>query len=305
VSALFAVQKGRKKQPINVLLAGTPGIGKSTWAANAPEPLFIGAEETGELDVARLPQVTTYKDFTTQIDWLVAGKDVPKYQTIVIDTLDSVEKMLHEYILSTDPKGAKALMAAHGGYGKAYEMAEHELIALRSKLKGLRDDQGKNIVLLCHTKKTTATDTILGLQYDTYELNLHSRAQAVYVDWVSAVLFANYVVHAQSGTNTDRTFAMGEGERVMLTEKRPGHIGKNRFNLPYEMPLDFKAFESALEAFYDNGGPSVEHVLLTIEGLSENVPDELKPKIKREIEKAGQNVTKLKKIEQRVREVIQ
>lgn len=305
MSELFVVQKGKKKQPFNILVSGTQGIGKSTWAAEAPSALFIGAEETGELEIVRLPQVTKYKDFTAQVDWLLEGNLKDGYQTLVVDTLDSIEKMLHEKILAEDPKQTGSMIAAHGGYGKAYERAEHELIELRTKFKRLRDEQGKNLIFLCHTKKTTATDTILGLQYDTYELNLHQRAQAVFVDWVSAVLFANYVIHAQTGTNTDRTFAVGEGERVLLTEKRPGHIGKNRFNLPYEMPLKFSAFQAALDQFYGKG-PEPKAISDTVRGLVENISDEkLKAKVLAQLEAANGDPAKLKKIETRVREVIQ
>jgi septin family protein len=36
--------RGKKKKPFNVMLLGTPGIGKSTWAASCPSPIFITAE---------------------------------------------------------------------------------------------------------------------------------------------------------------------------------------------------------------------------------------------------------------------
>lgn len=301
---LFDVQKGKKKEPFNVILAGTPGIGKSTWAAGAPLPLFIGADETGELSVDRFPQSKTYKDFISQVDHLLSNDCRVEYASLVVDTLDSIEKMLHEKILSEDPKQTGSMIAAHGGYGKAYEKAEHELIELRAKFKRLRDEKGKNLIFIAHTKKTIATDAILGMSYDTYELNLHQRAQAVFVDWCSAVLFANYVVHAQAGTNTDKIFAMGDGIRVLLTEKRPGHIGKNRFNLPYEMPLEFDAFFDAYNRFYEEG-PSSAEILETITQLCLNIEDKVRVgKIMIQVELAKGNTEQLKKIENRVREII-
>lgn len=305
-SELFAVQKGKKKEPLNVVLAGVAGIGKSTWAAGAPNPLFIGGEETGELEVQRMPQAKTYAEFVAQIDHLLSENCKIEFQTLVVDTLDSVEKMLHEKILKEDPKGAGSMIAALGGYGKAYEKAEHELIALRTKFKRLRDEHGKNLVFIAHTKKVTANDAILGLAYDTYELNLHQRAQAVFVDWCSAVLFANYIIHATAGTNTDKIFAMGDGNRVVLTEKRPGHIGKNRFNLPYEMPLDFRFFHAAWDKFYGEAARSADDIRTTVIGLCENISDKTRVnKIMESVERAGNDLAKLEKIEQKVKEITQ
>lgn len=302
---LFTVQKGKKKEPFNVILFGVPGIGKTSWAANTPSPIFVGGEETSEMDIARLTQPRTYAEFISQIDWLVHQSKNFDYKTLVIDTLDSIETLLHQQILDTDPKGTKSMIAAHGGYGKAYEIAANEFSQLKEKLKTIRNN-GLNIVLLAHSKKAQAVDTILGMQYDTYELNLHQKAQSVFVDWVSAVLFANYIVHQQSGTNTDRIFATGEGERVLLTEKRPGHLGKNRFSLPYEMPLQFEAFFDAYNKFFDHG-PTIDMVVLSIEGLMQNISDnDLIGKITSQLTAARElgDMQKLFRIAERVREIV-
>lgn len=302
---LFTVQKGKKKEPFNVILFGVPGIGKSSWAAQAPTPIFLGGEETFELDISRLPKPKTYDDFISQVDWVLSNGQKNDFKTLVVDTLDSIEAMLHQKILDSCPKGSKSMIAAHGGYGKAYEIAANEFHSLKEKFKLIRDG-GMNLVFLAHSKKAQATDTILGMQYDTYELNLHQKAQSVFVDWVSCVLFANYIVHQQSGTNTDRIFATGEGERVLLTEKRPGHLGKNRFSLPYEMPLDFKAFDELYNNFFDKG-PDIAAVYLAVEGLVSNVEDkELAKKIMEQAVQAREknDIKKMFKISDRVREII-
>ncbi len=222
----------------------------------------------------------------------------------MLDTLDSAESLVHRALLESDAKKTGSMIAAHGGYGKAYDMAASKFLELRDRMKALRDDHGMNIILIAHAKKATVTDSILGMAYDTQEMSLHAKAQAIFADWVSAVLFATYVVQPQAGTNTDKVFAMGEGQRVLLTEKRPGHIGKNRFNLPYEMPLDFSKLSAAIEKFYATG-PSASAITETITGLALNVDEELKAKIQAQVEKAQGSLPKLQKIELRLREVIQ
>lgn len=303
MSESFVVQRGKKKQPINIVVVGTPGVGKSSFAAKAPRPIFLGADETGELDIDRMPRPKSYVELLSQLDHLIKNKGL-EYQSVVIDTLDSVEQMVHQELLASDPKKTGSMIAAHGGYGKALDMSASRLTDLRERLKTLRDQHGMNVIIVAHAKKATATDSILGMSYDTQEMALHAKAQAIFADWVSAVLFATYIIHPQAGTNTDKIFAMGEGKRVLLTEKRPGHIGKNRFSLPYEMDLDFNAFKAAVDKFYDDG-PSAEAVSVVIAGLCENVDEDLKGKVLGQMKIANGDITKLQKIELRLREVIQ
>ncbi len=303
MSELFAVQSGKKRQPINIAVVGTAGIGKSTFATRSQAPIVLGAEETGELDVSRFPKPKTFAEIMSQLDHLIKNKGMD-FRTVVIDTLDSVEALVHKELLDSDPKKSGSMIAAHGGYGKAYDMSASRLLDLRSRLQTLRDEHGMNIILIAHAKKASATDTVLGLVYDTQEMALHSKAQSIFADWVSAVLFATYIMHPTAGTNTDKIFAMGDGKRVLLTEKRPGHIGKNRFSLPYEMPLDFDVFKAAVDEFYKTG-PSAEAVVTVIEGLCENVDPELKGKVIAHVKAAKSDVARLAKIETKLREVIQ
>jgi hypothetical protein len=295
---------GKLAKPFNVLLIGVHGIGKSTWAANSPNPLFIGAEENDELHAARLPQVKSWTDFEAQLKWIITTK--PKYETLVVDTIDSVEKLLHKKILEDDDKSKGNMAKAMGGYGAAYDYAMNEMTRIRDTyFKAIRDDLKMNIIILSHSKKTTATDTILGFQYDSYEMALHQKTQNVFADWVSAVFFANYLTYRADDKDTTKGFAVGAGERVLLTEKRPGHLGKNRFNLPYQLPLEFSEFYSRFKEFY-KGDVKVDplQLLEQIKGACQNIGDEtLKKKIMVSVDEAGSDATKLGRILKRVQDL--
>ena len=293
--------KGRVKKPINIVLYGVPGVGKTTWASHAPHPLFVGAEENDEGEFTRLAKPKDWNDFMSQIDWIVSNK--PNYETLVIDTLDSIEKMLHRHILSTDPKSKGSMAQAHGGFQKAYEIAESAFLKLRSLLQILRDDQKKGIILLAHSNKTLAIDTVLGMQYDCYELSIHKRAQGVFVDWVSAVLFAAYVNYKAEDENSDKIFAIGQGERVLYTEKRPGFLAKNRFNLPFLMPLDFAEFYNCYNAFYSNSESDYKQLYEQCVGMLLNLKDEsLRLKVLESLDKAAQDkdLKRLSEIKKRI-----
>lgn len=295
--------QGRIKRPFNIIVFGVPGIGKSTFAADAPKPLFLGAEENDELTVDRGNKPESFDEFIQQLEWLFVNRRSNK--TIVIDTLDSIEKLLHKKILESDPKSSGSMGKAHGGYGKAFEMAEQEMLGVKTRLARMRDELGMNIIILAHSKKVQSVDTILGFQHDTYEMTLHQRVQNVFVDWVSAVLFANYVTYFKEDNNSERMFATGQGERVLLTEKRPGHLGKNRFSMPYKIPLEFSAFYKCYLDFYDQKPVDPEQLRQSIMGACELIPhdaDTVSMIIKRTGE-AGDDVKQLQAILNRVFEI--
>ena len=297
--------RGKIKKPFNVLLIGTPGIGKTSWAASCQKPIFITAEEIDEIDAARLPQLNEFDEIFEQIDFI--KKNTEEFNTVVIDTIDSLERLLHKKILGSDPKGNGSMAKAHGGYGKAYEMALTEMIRLKDELRDLRDNYNKNIVVLCHSKTKKTSDTIIGAEYDEYKTSLHDKVESLFVDWVSAVLFANYITHLKDSDNS-RDFALGDGERIILTEKRPGHLAKNRYELPYElaMPIENPSmpFINYYNAYY-NGNIRPEHQIReSIEALLATVEDKvLKEKATQAYKKANTK-NELNLIEKTLRERI-
>jgi len=54
--SLGAVVKGKQSKAWRILLYGTEGVGKSTFASQCPSPIFLGAEDgTAHLDVDGFP----------------------------------------------------------------------------------------------------------------------------------------------------------------------------------------------------------------------------------------------------------
>ena len=84
---LDRVVKGRLEAPVRVLIYGPEGVGKSTFAADAPSPIFLAPEAgTNQLDVARFPMPEAWQDVLDAIATL--RNDKHDYQTLAIDTLD-------------------------------------------------------------------------------------------------------------------------------------------------------------------------------------------------------------------------
>ena len=72
-------------------------------------------------------------------------------------------------------------------------------------------------------------------------------------EWVDAVLFATRKFRTETedaGFGRERTIAVGigkdGGERILRTVGGPACVAKNRYNLPFELPLSWEAFVNAL-----------------------------------------------------------
>jgi hypothetical protein len=114
------------------------------------------------------------------------------------------------------------------------------------------------IILLAHsdTKKYEAPDHE---PYDRYKLRLHDRFAHLVHDWCDAMLFANWKVHVVKDTGTldkKTTRGVGTGERVMYTEERPAWWAKNRYSLPFELPLSWNALQDAMATSVQSPTPA-------------------------------------------------
>ena len=111
------VQKAQK-----VVCYGPEGIGKSTFAAQFPEPLFIDTEgSTNHMDVARLPRPSSW---TMLLSNVTDVKNTPGCcKTLVVDTIDWAEQLCVNYVCATyNKKGVEDF-----GYGKGYVFVKEEI----------------------------------------------------------------------------------------------------------------------------------------------------------------------------------
>ena len=61
MALLQNVIKGRQPVPPRLMIYGSEGVGKSTFAANAPKAVFVQTEDgLSEIDTAKFPLCATY-----------------------------------------------------------------------------------------------------------------------------------------------------------------------------------------------------------------------------------------------------
>lgn len=231
------ITRGRKARAQKVVIYGPEGIGKSSFASQFPDPVFIDTEgSTDNMDVARMDKPTSWAMLKNEISFIKANPDACK--TLVIDTIDWAEQLAVDYVCSQHQKNG----IEDFGWGKGYTYVQEEIGRLLNSLSELVDN-GINVVLTAHAqiKKFEQPDEMGS--YDRYELKLgqktSSKTAPLVKEWADMVLFANYKTIVMT-TDTGKKKAQG-GERVMYTNHRPAWDAKNRHGLPDQLPFTFKS----------------------------------------------------------------
>src|SRR6516225_11414432 len=244
VSLLSSISHGKRPRHIFALIYGTDGVGKSSWASHAPRPIFIGAEKgTEQLDVARFPQTDSIGELLAQISALQTEKH--EFDSVVLDSLDWVEPLIWKAVCHEGK--VETIEQYAGGYGKGYVRALDLWRTLLKELSVLNDKM--HVLLIGHAQIKSFQDPELPTAYDRYQLKINDKAAAQVREAADAVLFARFETELVK-VNGSKPKARGEGKRIMYTESRPGWDAKNRFQLPFCMPLDWKTFGDTIRAFY-------------------------------------------------------
>jgi hypothetical protein len=241
---LANVSRGRLARAPRTCIMGTPGIGKSTFGAESPKPIFIATESgTEQLNIDRYPTPVTWTDVLDAIRELT---DEPHdYQTLVIDTLDRLEALIWDDVCATkrDKRGRPYANIEDIPYKAGYVAALDWWRQLCSALERLRDKRNMGILLVCHTSVRTFKNPE-GDDYERYQMKLHTAAGALMHEWCDDVLFASYETYTYESNG--RSKGVSKGARIMHTQRRAAFDAKNRHDLPEVMPLDWATYAAAV-----------------------------------------------------------
>jgi len=287
--SLSDVVRGKQDKPVNVLVYGKDGIGKSSFAADAPGVIFLDVEgSTVELDVERLPHAETLEEVNDRIDLLLNDKH--SYRSLAIDTWDWFEPMIWRDVIRSRP-GKDVQSIEDFGYGKGYVYAVDTWRALLARLERLKREKSMNIISLAHGAVRTFINPE-GEDYDRYELKVHKSIAGVLREWPDAVLFATYETFAIKSKTARKAKGAGDGKRVLYTEERPAFHAKNRYGLPFELSLSWEEFWKHAR------GAGAETADAVIARIRERfAPTELATKAENGITKIGNDLRKLRGFE--------
>lgn len=229
---MLNIVTGVEKTPIKICIYGAEGVGKTSLAAQMPEPLFIDTEGgTSRLNVRRI-KCTAWEDLIAIIKEVISTPTVCK--TLVIDTADWAESLCVDFVCN---KYRKANIEDFG-YGKGYTyLAEEfgEFLKLLNKLV----DVGINPVVIAHGKPRKYELPEEQGQFDRWEMKLSKQVAPLIKEWCDMLLFCNYKTFVVTTENNTKK-AQG-GKRVMYTTHNPCWDAKNRFGFADELDLSISS----------------------------------------------------------------
>jgi hypothetical protein len=230
---------GKQKAPRRIVLAGVEGIGKSTFAAAAPKPIFLGIEDgTAQLDVSRFPSPETFQDVLDAVAELISTEH--DFRTLVVDTIDWLEPLIWQHCCRRD---SKANIEAYG-FGKGFQVAQVEWQRLLKGIEQLRREKRMEVIFLAHTHQKTFKNPS-GEDFDRYEMKLNTKAAGLVKEWCDILLFAAYETFAVKAEQALKAKGFSTGARYIYTERTAAYDAKNRHSLPPQLPLDWQAFDDA------------------------------------------------------------
>ena len=241
---LQSLRKTSIIRPPRMVVYGTHGVGKSSFAAQADKPVFIQTEEgLDALNVTAFPLSKSFGDVMEALDSLCSEEH--EYNTVVIDSADWLEKLIFKQVAANH----KVSSIDEIGFGKGFGFAVDLWHLIVEKLDELRNAKNMGVILLAHTQVKRFDDPLTD-SYDRYMLDMHKGGASLLSEWCDLLMFCNYrvstVKRSDIGFNQKKTRAVGAGERVLHTQERPGWVAKSRWPLPDTMSLDYEAFSTAL-----------------------------------------------------------
>jgi hypothetical protein len=249
---LSSIITGIQPEPFRLLLHGVEGVGKSTFAAEAPDPVFIQTEDgLAQIDVAKFPLAESFDSVIGNLNDLL--NEEHSYQTVIIDSVDWLEKLAAQKALEEFRKKNSTITLADFDFGKGYAKLIPLFEAIIDRLNCLRLERRMNVILIAHTKMEKVADPT-GASYDQYAPRLDKRVNGIVKEWSDIIGFATQTIlktEEKEKFGQTRIVAkatkMDGNDRVLHLESTPAIVAKSRYaDLPAKMPLDGETFFTRL-----------------------------------------------------------
>lgn len=261
-----------------VVIAAQEKLGKTTLSTNAPRSLLFPCEiGFASVRTPKTNPLSTWADVQAATDEVIAGLKTGRfpYQTIVFDSATAAERFCHEDVIQSDPKysqrakkneTALTMESAHGGYGKAYLLANEKWQDWLAKLDQIAIYGRVNVVLTCHVFPSKVIDPTAG-EFQQWDLLLHSPKddrkygkRELTSQWPDLLGFLHdpiFVMKAGEGERMNRAVSANQG-RVLAVDRTPAYVAGNRYGLTGVIPIPaIGGWNAIAQAVYSNTGIDV------------------------------------------------
>ena len=217
-------------RPLAVTIIGEAGLGKTSLGACFPKPIFIRAEDglksiTNSPMPDAFPVLKSVEDLWPQL-WALAKED-HQYETLVVDTVSTLDTMFTDWVVETDPNKPKSINQALGGWGAGTNMVSSQHRRLRKGCEYLLD-RNMNVVFLSHADTTTVSPPD-GSQYTKYTMRMHEKSMQPYIDNVDLVGFLRLEMFTKGDGDVKK--AISTGDRQLVCHAMAANVSKNRFGI--------------------------------------------------------------------------
>lgn len=234
MSLLSKVQSAAPSLPSRVVLYAQEKFGKSSFAAHAPEPIFLmSAGETGLLSLIEAGRVPPTNHFPEDFkDWQglqsAVGallKEQHDYKTLVLDTANGCESLCMKHICDRQFRGD---WAEFGSFGKGMVQSVKAWQTFLGLLDEVRTRRRMSILLLHHARVRPFSDPS-GKDYDQWRPESEEKLWSQTHKWSDVILFGGFKVQVRHDK------AIGDSTRYLRTDATPAIVAGNRYGLPPEI----------------------------------------------------------------------
>ncbi len=213
------------------IVYGPPGVGKTTFGANAGKPLIIDCENgAAHVTCDRTPYLSDWPAIQQWLDALAAGGH--EYGTVVIDSVDWLLRRVEEHVSGVDGTVAgmkQTLNRSHGGYGNGKQVLKNYVYQYLLPTLDKLVNAGIAVLLLAHATRREIT-TIDGITIEKSAPEIHPDLANTMIEW------SDFVGAARVGT---------EGRELILCETAQ-LLGKNRYGISEPLTLSWQALLDAM-----------------------------------------------------------
>lgn len=231
--ARFSLTPVQPERAQRVVIYGPPGVGKTTFAAQWPNPCLIDAEHGAD----NLPQMMTLGSPEAGTDVINMAAWVAQYgvkegvKTLVIDSIDAIEPIVwHDICLENMKSSIEAF-----DFGKGYALARDRIQSLLSALDACIG-AGIEVVIIAHATVETVKDPT-GNDYQRYNIALQRRTAEALIRWADSVLLLDLMKSVRIDRTTKTGKAVGDGDRIIYTSQRPSALAKSRRQIDSEIEI--------------------------------------------------------------------
>lgn len=229
--------------PPVVLLYGVDGVGKTTLAAEFPDPIYLSTSGERTPEGIDLPTLSDEEGNAKHIESWAELKEIVtellsedhSFKTVIFDSLDGLEPVINAETcarigadsIGSNDKGSPA------AFGQGDVQADVEWGEFMDACAALTH-RGIAVVMLAHPE-VKRFDSPITDPYDRYQVKLRKRAAALVRERSDIVAFVNYRVSLKSkevGIKKEVTHAEGGKERQIHLTEGAGFVAKNRYSMP-------------------------------------------------------------------------